>query len=153
MRLTFTGIRDVPNDVELMRRLHDSVEDHINRGFTRYQVGLAVGSDAWFTKSVIRHKIKYPHIKLVGYVPCQEQDKLWNTKQKEEYKYLLKNCDEVILVSDLPYAGFLMIKRNERMVNECDAVLSIYDFRGSGGTYQTIKYTNKLEKPITIIKV
>ena len=142
MRLTFTGIRDVPNDVELMRRLHDSVEDHINRGFNRFSTSLLGESDIWFMRSVIRHKIEHPNIKLIFYKSHQGF--------REEYE---KNFDQVILVSDLPYAEFIVTKCVEQMVNESDAVLSIYDFEESDSTYSTIKYTNKLEKPITIIKV
>lgn len=154
MTLVFTGIRDVKLTLDLAERLHSNVESYINKGCNTFLCGGAINSDTWFAKSVVRHKEKYPHIKLIICQPCQEQDKLWNEQQKAEYKNILDRADEVILVSDLPYANFLMIKRNEYMLARADYVLSIYDFKGNGGTRDTLKKAEKIDKikEILIIK-
>ena len=152
--VTFTGVREIELSLDIANRLHDNVENYINKGCINFICGGAIGSDTWFAKSVLKHKEQYPQIKLIICQPCQEQDKLWNPKQKEEYKKILDKADEVILVSDLPYAAFLMLKRNEFMLARADYVLSIYNFKGSGGTFDTLKKAENLEyiKEILIIK-
>lgn len=44
------------------------------------------------------------------------------------------------------------LKRNEQMVELADSVLIIWDGR-SKGTQHTIKYSKKLNKPLTIIEI
>ena len=49
------------------------------------------------------------------------------------------------------YGRAAPLKRNEQMVDMCDAVLVIWDGR-SKGTQYTLKYIKKLNKPITLIQ-
>jgi len=50
------------------------------------------------------------------------------------------------------YGRAAPIKRNEKMVDMADAVLVIWDGR-SKGTQHTLKYTEKTDKPITLVVV
>ena len=138
-----------------MWRLHQAIEDYIKKGVATFNCGCSWGGDLFFMQSINKHKEKYPNIKLIICQPCQEQDKLWSEQQKAEYKNILEKADEVILVSNLPYANFLMIKRNEYMLARADYVLSIYNFKNiGGGTQDTLKKTEKIDKikEILIIK-
>ena len=58
-------------------------------------------------------------------------------------KYIVRPCYEL-------YGRAAPLKRNEKMVDMCDAVLVIWDGH-SKGTQYTIKYTKRSNKPITII--
>ena len=49
------------------------------------------------------------------------------------------------------YGRAAPLKRNELMVDMADAVLVIWDGR-SKGTQYTVKYTKKLNKPITLVQ-
>ena len=49
------------------------------------------------------------------------------------------------------YGRAAPLKRNEQMVNMADAVLVIWDGR-SKGTQYTLKYTKKMNKPITLVQ-
>ena len=49
------------------------------------------------------------------------------------------------------YGRAAPLKRNEQMVDMADAVLIIWDGR-SKGTQYTLKYANKINKPITLVK-
>lgn len=155
MTVAFTGKRDAKLTLDLANRLHQNIEDLINKGYTNFLCGGAISSDTWFSRSVLKHKEKYPQIQLHIYVPCLEQDKLWNLSQKEEYKQLLEKCDKIVQVSDEKYSDYCMKLRNIKMVDNSDYLLSIYDFSHKGGTHFTIKYAEKAEniKEILIIKI
>ena len=49
------------------------------------------------------------------------------------------------------YGRAAPLKRNEQMVDMSDAVLVIWDGR-SKGTLHTLKYTEKMKKPLTLVK-
>ena len=49
------------------------------------------------------------------------------------------------------YGRAAPLKRNEKMVDMCDAVLVIWDGH-SKGTQYTIKYTKRSNKPITLVQ-
>jgi len=42
--------------------------------------------------------------------------------------------------------------RNREMVEKCNAIIAYYDGRKSGGTFYTIEYARKLNKPIYFVK-
>ena len=50
------------------------------------------------------------------------------------------------------YGRAAPIRRNEQMVDFCDAVLVIWDGH-SKGTQHTVNYANKVKKPITVVLV
>ncbi|MBE6566186.1 MAG: DUF2493 domain-containing protein [Ruminococcaceae bacterium] len=50
------------------------------------------------------------------------------------------------------YGRAAPIRRNEQMVDFCDAVLVIWDGH-SKGTQHTIKYAKRIDKPITVVFV
>ncbi|MBQ8254294.1 MAG: hypothetical protein IJY94_02180 [Clostridia bacterium] len=50
------------------------------------------------------------------------------------------------------YGRAAPLKRNEEMIDMCDAVLVIWD-GNSKGTQYSIKYANKKDKPITLVQL
>ena len=60
-------------------------------------------------------------------------------------KYILRPCYNL-------YGRSAPLKRNEEMVEMADAVLSIWD-GCSKGTQYTLKYTEKINKPITLVQL
>lgn len=154
MTLAFSGRRNCPKEKDLMWRLHEAVEIFIQKGFTHFIQGGAIGADTFFAQSVQKHKEKYPNVKLITYIPCKDQDSLWDSAQKEEYKKLLNNSDEIVQVSDDEYASYLMQLRNIRMVGKADALLSLWDGEHKGGTWSTIEYATKQDniKEIYLIR-
>lgn len=153
--LTFTGSRNInKKDIDLAHRLHEAVEDFINKGFVNFNHGNAVGADAFFARSVIKHKEKYPHIKLITYVPCLEQDKFFSEEDKAMYKHIIEKSDKVIQVTDEPYSKYCMKLRNIKMIDDCSQVLSIWCGDKLSGTWATIQLAVEAEnvKGIYIIK-
>ena len=154
--LSFTGSRNInKNDVELAHRLHNHLEEYIQKGYTHYLHGACYGSDFWYAKSTLRHKEKYPHIKLISYVPHLNQSEKWSAEDKEIYKYIIENSDEVVQITNEPYSNYCMKLRNLRLVNDCDSLLSIWNGNRKSGTFQTISLAMDAEnvKDIFIIKI
>ena len=84
-----------------------------------------------------------------------EQDKLWSAEDKETYKYIIENSDEVVQITNEPYSDYCMKLRNLRLVNDCDSLLSIWSGNRKSGTFQTISLAIDAEnvKDIFIIKI
>ena len=99
---------------------------------------------------VLELKKKYPHIKLIGALPCKDQYCKWNSKQQVRYKKLIKQLDGIRCIYD-KYEDGCMIERNEYMVNNSSLVIALFDGK-SGGTAKTVKYAQKMNKAVTIIR-
>ena len=106
---------------------------------------------SWILPSLMRNfASKYPHIKLIGALPCKDQYCKWNAKQQSRYKKLIKQLDGIRCIYD-KYEDGCMIERNEYMVNNSSLVIALFDGK-SGGTAKTVRYAEKMGKEITIIK-
>lgn len=153
MRLSFTGNRSTTKNKELMWRLHQTIEMYIEKGCVDFLCGGSIGADTFFALSVLKHKEKYKNIKLILYLPCREQDKLWNQQQKEQYKEILEKADEVVYISE-HYTDSCMLLRNLKLIEDSTHLLSIFNGESKGGTYYTINKAKKLDtiKEIFIIK-
>lgn len=144
MKLSFTGNRNTPKDKDLMWRLHQRVEEYIQKGCREFLCGGAIGADMFFALSVLKHREIYKYIKLILYLPCKEQDKLWNEEQKKQYKEILEKADKIIYVSE-EYTESCMLLRNLKLIENSTHLLSIFDGEPKGGTYYTIQKALKAE--------
>ena len=159
--LCATGHRpkDLPwnkNDLSDKRRLcyldkmREIIVSCIADGYTHFISGAALGVDTDFALTVLNLKENYPFIRLELAIPCREQNKFWTEKESEIYLVLQNKADKVTVLSEL-YTPYCMQKRNEYMVDKSDAVLCCYNGAKSGGTYNTIKYAKRKNKPLFII--
>lgn len=153
MVLSFTGNRKTPKDKELMWRLHQAVEMYIKKGCKTFFCGGAIGADTFYALSILKHKEIYKDIKLIMYLPCKEQDKLWSKEQKKQYKEILEKADEIVYISE-KYTETCMLLRNIKLIEDSTHLLSIFDGEPKGGTYFTIQKAQKADniKEIYIIK-
>lgn len=130
--------------------LIDKISSLVNDGFSRFISGGAIGVDMDFADAVLhlRNTI-FPNIQLEVAVPCQGQDLKWRTADKERYRAILEKADKVTILSE-HYTRFCMQKRNEYMVDNSDLVLAFWNDETSGGTYNTISYAKRKNKPLDI---
>lgn len=70
----------------------------------------------------------------------------------EEYADLHRLSKYIVRPRYDLYGRAAPLKRNEQMVEMADAVLIIWDGR-SKGTEHILKYTKKMNKPVTLVKV
>ena len=141
----FTGHRIISSDkTEVLKTsIYNTCENLIDRGFSRFICGGAIGFDMLSAICVLALKKKYPHIKLVLCIPCSDQDEKWNPQQKMMYGYILDNADEVEVLHEKYITG-CMHERNKKMVDESSVCIA-YLKRNFGGTKSTVDYACNCE--------
>lgn len=155
----FTGHRpnklkgyDPKDNKELLWEIFKVVEDHIdNKGVINFISGMALGVDMWAAKMILRAKKCNPEIRLICAIPCKNHSSKWNAQSQKEWQSIIDKADEVVYVSEEEYKPYLMQKRNEWMCNMSDYIIAVWD-GSNGGTGNCVKYAQKINKQITIVK-
>ena len=155
----FTGHRpnklkgyDPKDNKELLWEIFKVVEDHIdNKGVINFISGMALGVDMWAAKMILRAKKCNPEIRLICDIPCKNHSSKWNAQSQKEWQSIIDKADEVVYVSEEEYKPYLMQKRNEWMCNMSDYIIAVWD-GSNGGTGNCVKYAQKINKQITIVK-
>ena len=147
----FTGHRNIlveKCDI-IENRTKNAIISLIKEGYTNFMAGGALGFDTIAALCVIELKNIYPHIKLNLALPCKDQDKSWNLKDKTVYDNIIKNADSVYYVSE-NYTRGCMHVRNTYMVNNSNFCIC-YLTEASGGTAYTVNLAYK--KGLGVINV
>lgn len=140
---TFTGHRQLNDlDYALMDRV---ILNLVKNGCNRFFCGMAKGFDLAAAESLIEIKRDYP-AEIVACIPCERQSDGYTAADRARYYRILKNCSEIIVLSDNYYNGCMQV-RDRFMVDNSDVVLC-YLRKKSGGTYYTVNYASKLGKKI-----
>ena len=142
----FTGHRELGEEFtsKTEKTLKAEIERLINLGVTHFYCGMAMGFDLLAAEKVLSWKKKYPSVKLIACLPCEEQEKYFSLKDKKRYAKILKNSDEVLLLSNVYYKG-CMLARDRYMADRADCMIA-YCRKQTGGTAYTVKYFQK-KKP------
>ncbi len=149
----FTGHRVLTGDIsQLEERLYNALERAVtNAGITDFYCGGAIGFDMICSKTVLKLRASYPHIRLHLILPCppQEQIAKWTDMQRSEYMRVLAAADTVELTSQYYYNG-CMKKRNARLVELADCCFCFLNADNSqSGTAQTVRMA--LSKRIMVV--
>ena len=123
----------------------------IKNGYSTFYDGMALGFDLIALEILIDLKIKYPYIKIIGAMPCPNQDAKWTRAEKERYKNIKEQIDQSIVVSEKYYGKECMLKRNRFIVDNSDMLFALWDGT-PGGTMYTIEYAKSQNKPVVIIE-
>lgn len=138
-------------NLKILLKLRALICRHIEKlGVNTFVSGMALGIDMWSAQIILalREK-KYPHIKLVCAIPCAEQYARWSESDIKMYHEILEQADEVYYVSSEPYTAWCMTDRDKWMVDNAKYVLAVWNGDRDGGTWQTVKYAVKRQRPIT----
>lgn len=107
--------------------------------------GMALDFDTWLAELAVECRIPFD-----AYVPCSDQSSRWPRADQVRYNRLLAQARRIVLVHEGPYVEGCMQRRDERMMNDADALLAC--FNGSkGGTFTTVRYATLKRKPIHFI--
>lgn len=140
----FTGHRTLPTNKtgEILLNLEREVKELLSKGITNFISGGAIGFDQIAASLVIaQRKTGNANIRLIFALPCKNQDKFWNVKQKSLYRELLLEADEIIYVSEV-YDDSCMRKRNHFMVEHSSYCICAL-LQEKSGTGQTVRYAKK----------
>ncbi len=136
----FTGHREL-GDFFSKRKLKKEIESLIKKGVEIFLNGMAVGFDLLAAETVLSLKKKYPFIQLVACIPCYNQEKNYQKKDKKRYMDIYKKLDEYVMTSDVYYKG-CMLTRDRYMADRADVLLA-YCIKETGGAAYTVKYFTK----------
>ena len=140
----FTGHRRIPESKEeiIRARLAENIENLIvTYDVCNFIAGGAIGFDTIAAEEVISLRGKYPHIRLILYLPCHEQEKLWTNAQKYRYRLMLSRADDYIYVNDGDYTDTCMMERNHRMIEDSSFCIAfcVLSASGSGSTLRSAR--------------
>ncbi len=150
-KLPWGNNEDDERCVKVKAVLRTEIEKAINRGYMTFICGMALGFDTYCAEIVIELKQRYKNIKLIGAIPCRNQDIKWSKNDRRRYRKLIKQLDGVRCVYNEYIGAECMIERNRYMVNSSSLMIALYDDK-TGGTKSTIDYAHKKGLEIVIIK-
>ena len=132
---------DAPECVELKTRMEQAIRETAKEGFDTFLCGMARGCDLYFAEAVLSLGLR-----LEAYLPCPSQTRAWPESDRARQTGLLLSCAAVYMVEP-EYSPGCMLRRNQKMVDAADALLTVYD--GSpGGTGAAIDYAKRRGKPV-----
>lgn len=78
----FTGHRQIPVEdlPALSAKLREAVISYIEKGYTFFGAGGALGFDTLAAQEILSLKKQFPHIKLILVLPCRDQAVRWEAK-------------------------------------------------------------------------
>jgi len=137
----------------LRQAIIKAMTDAVNRAVKKYGetheivaiTGGALGIDQDAAR--IAYKLGIPFIVAV---PCQGQDSKWPAESKKRYQKMLSLASEVVMVHDGPYNNTCMQDRNIWMVDNCDALIAVWNGT-KGGTANCVRYARQVNKPTVYI--
>ncbi len=147
----FTGHRKIPPkriDI-LARRLKTVIIELIDKGYTYFGAGGALGFDTLAAQIVLDLKTHYPQIKLILVLPCLSQADAWSSEDKSIYESIKANADKVVYTSR-EYTKGCMHKRNRHLIDN-STVCVCYLTEKNGGTAYTVEYAKK--KNLAVINI
>lgn len=136
---------------DMKARLRAEIEKAIQRGYRTFLCGMALGFDMMCAEAVLDLKREYPDIRLIGAIPCQDQDSRWFEKDRVRYRKLVKKLDGVRCIYDSYIGPECMLERNRYMVNRSSLMIALFNGL-PGGTKSTIEFAKKQGLEIVIIK-
>jgi uncharacterized phage-like protein YoqJ len=102
---------------------------------------MALGWDMALAQAAVNLQIPFH-----AYVPFVGQEHVWPISTRLYYKALLRLAREVVICTDGGYSKEAMQTRNQRMVDDCDMLLALWN--GSpGGTENCLVYAMTVGKP------
>lgn len=151
--LTQGNYRDLTQvQTKIKSLLTNAILAHISYGVVNFISGGAVGVDQWAAECILNLKKIHSELKLIIAKPFPSQHIRWPAHVQNEFHCLLNQADEVINVSDDPYAPWKMHVRNEYMVNHSEYLIAVkYTDIVSGGTASCLQYAIRKDRKICTI--
>ena len=144
-----TGHRRIGGGLDVSK-LNQTIESVIEQGTVSFYCGMAIGFDLIAAAAVLECKKKHPKVKLIACIPCPEQDKYYSSSEREKYRNILQQCDDVIIVNERYFDGCMLV-RDRFMVDNCEKIIAYFDGRSDGGTAYTVKYAKSKNREIIIV--
>ena len=129
--------------------IREQLRDVLSRAKTKHPnieviSGMALGVDQWWAEIGLSMGCK-----VKGYVPFLKQHHAWPKESQEHYLSILQKIgrENIVLCSEGDYSAIKMQIRNERMVDDADFCVAVWD-GSSGGTGNCVRYIKTAGKPM-----
>ncbi len=138
----FTGHRQIEEPIsEVDRRLTETVENLIHKGYLYFGAGGARGFDALAAEVVLKLKATYPQIHLILVLPFDQQyrhERNWTWAETAQYHRLKEQASKVVVLA-AGYTSGVYHRRNRHLVDN-SSVCVAYMTRANSGTSYTVNY-------------
>ena len=131
---------------EVSELLNREIQNAIRDGYTCFISGMSKGIDLMAAKLVLEHKFQDKRIRLICASPYMGFEKSWSDTDKEEYRMILEQADEVKYICEHCFRGCFQI-RNKWMVDNSSRVIAAFNGE-KGGTKNTIDYALRKNVPV-----
>lgn len=129
----------------------------IELALTHYDIinchsGMALGADTLWATAICDAKAAHPQrVLFTAEIPCATQASRWPLVAQTQYQQLLSQAD-VKHVYAPTYQPSCMHVRNRAMINACQCVIAVYNGDPHGGTANTVRYAQQLQKQLIYLK-
>ena len=139
----FTGHRTLPvkKIQRIVNRLNNEVDQLIQKGVTTFMSGGALGFDRIAVSLVITKRQQGANIRLIFALPCRNQDETWTDRQKQLYRSLLSEADEIRYLSEENTPESMSICNRYMVDNSLYCICAFKD--KADGTGQTLRYAQE----------
>ena len=103
--------------------------------------GMAIGWDVAVAEACVLCGVPF-----VAAVPFEGQELRWPEASQARYLYLLRRAEHIHVVSLNGYSNAAFHARNRWMVDQCEAVVALWDGSPTGGTANCVAYANSVGK-------
>ena len=93
---------------------------------------MPLGFDTIAAETVIEMREKYQNIKLVMYLPCYGQSKMWKESEQFRYRIVLSKADKIIYITESVYTDDCMKLRNLKMIKDSSFCIAFCLMQKSG---------------------
>lgn len=139
-----------PRCIELKELFSQQIRLLVNRGYTDFLSGMALGVDIWAAQAVLTLREKHQKLKLHCILPCVGQEKSWDAETKALYYSIIKQADSRVYASRTYYKG-CMLDRNRFMVDHSNLLFAVYSGISRSGTASTVNYARNQGREILIL--
>lgn len=143
-RLPWGCREEDPRCLALKQKLAQTVEQAVQMGCGEFLCGMAQGCDTFFAEAVLARGLP-----LVAMLPCPEQADRWTQKDRIRYEGLLLRCSRIQVLEN-SYSEGCMLRRNRKMIDQAQVLITVYDGHG-GGTASTVAYAKS--KGVTLLPI
>ena len=151
-KLSFGNDLEHPDAIRLRANLRTEYKRLMERGFTQFLTGGALGCDMMAAEVILELKAEYPRSAKISHwlcMPCFDYTAKWSEEDKERL-IKIKEKSFSFYVSDSPYFNGCMQKRNRYMIDTSRVLIAVYDGQ-SGGTRNTVEYAKSKNRKIIVI--
>lgn len=146
MIVAFTGHR-IERLGEATERTKSAIEEFLRDARPdRVISGMATGVDQYAAQ--IAHSLDIPWIAAV---PFLGQALRWTREQARAYLDIIRTANQIEVISESYHPG-VYHKRDRWMVDRCDVLAAVWDGKENGGTYETIRYAQRIGKEIRYLE-